>query len=124
MNIIIWVVQGILASLFMMAGFMKISQSKDKLMKSGLGWVERFPLSTIKFIGTSELLGAIGMILPLALGILLLLTPVAATGIALIMIFASFHHLKHKEFKEIAINTVLFLLAAFVAYSRFVVLFR
>lgn len=91
-------------------------------MKSGLNWTERFPVSTIRIIGLSELLGAIGLILPLALDFLPILTPVAAVGLAIIMILAAIHHLKHKESKAIVFNAVLFLLAFFVAYGRFTAL--
>lgn len=119
MNIALWIAQGILAAMFAMAGVMKSTQPIDKLMKSGLNWVERVPISTVRIIGLSELLGAIGLILPLALGIFPILTPVAAVGLALIMILAAVHHLKHKENKAIVFNAVLFALAVFVAYGRF-----
>lgn len=122
MNITLWIVQGILAAMFAMAGVKKSTQPIDKLMKSGLNWTERFPVSTIRIIGLSELLGAIGLILPLALDFLPILTPVAAVGLAIIMILAAIHHLKHKESKAIVFNAVLFLLAFFVAYGRFTAL--
>jgi len=65
-------------------------------------------------------LGAIGLILPLALGILPIFTPVAAVGLAVII--AAVHHLKYKKNKAIDFNAVLFLLAAFMAYGRFTIL--
>jgi uncharacterized membrane protein YphA (DoxX/SURF4 family) len=119
MNIALWIAQGILAAMFAMAGVMKSTQPIDKLMKSGLNWVERIQVSTVRIIGISELLGAFGLILPLAFGILPILTPIAAVGLAVIMILAAVHHLKYKENKAIAFNAILFLLAAFVAYGRF-----
>lgn len=122
MNTTLWIAQGILAAMFAMAGVMKSTQPIDKLMKSGLNWVERFPLSTIRIIGISELLGAIGLILPLALGILPILTPIAAVGLSVIMFLAAIHHIKHKENKAIVFNTVLFALAVFIAYGRFIAL--
>jgi len=119
MNTTLWIAQGILAAMFAMAGVMKSTQPIEKLMKSGLIWVERVSVSTVRIIGLSELLGAIGLILPLALGILPVLTPIAAVGLAVIMILAIVHHLKYKENKAIVFNIVLFLLAVFVAYGRF-----
>ncbi len=122
MNTTLWIAQGILATMFAMAGIMKSTQPIDKLMKSGLNWVERVPISTVRIIGLSELFGAIGLILPLALGILPILTPIAAVGLAVIMILAIVHHLKYKENKAIVFNAVLFALAIFVAYGRFTAL--
>lgn len=122
MNTTLWIVQGILAAMFTMAGIMKSTQPIDKLKKSGMNWVGQVPISTVRIIGLSELLGAIGLILPLAFGILPILTPVAAVGLAVIMFLAGVYHLKHKENKAIVFNAVLFLLAAFVAYGRFTAL--
>ena len=122
MNTTLWIAQGILAAMFAMAGVMKSTQPIEKLMKSGLNWVERVPVSTVRIIGLSELLGAIGLILPLALGILPILTPIAAVGLAVIMILAVVHHLKHKENKAIVFNAFLFALAVFIAYGRFTAL--
>ena len=119
MNTVLWIAQGILAVMFGMAGVMKSTQPIDKLMKSGLNWVERFPIPTLRFIGLCELLGAIGLILPWASGILPILTPIAAAGLCIMMLLAAFHHLNHKESKAVVFNIVLLLLAAFVAYGRF-----
>ena len=119
MNTTLWIVQGVLAAMFAMAGVMKSTQPIDKLMKSGLNWAERFPLTTVRIIGLSELLGAVGLILPLTSGILPILTPISAVGLSVIMILAAVHHLKHKENKAIVFNFVLFALAVFVAYGRF-----
>lgn len=120
MNIALWIVQGILAAMFGMAGVMKSTQPIDKLVKSGLIWAERFPLSTVRIIGLSELLGAIGLILPWALGILPILTPIAAFGLAVVMLLAAIHHVKYKENGGVVFNVVLLLLAVFVAYGRFI----
>jgi uncharacterized membrane protein YphA (DoxX/SURF4 family) len=118
MNIALWITQGILALIYSMAGAMKVSQPIDKLVKT-VSWADRFPLTTVRFIGTVELLGAIGLIIPWALEIVPLFTPVAASGLALIMVLAIFHHAKHKEPKAIAINITLLALGAFIAFGRF-----
>jgi len=118
MNTTLWIIQGLLATMFTMAGIMKSTQPIDKLVKSGLVWTERFSVSTVRQIGVSEFLGAVGLILPLWLNMLPILTPIAASGLAIVMILAIFHHLKHKEYKAIIFNLVLFSLAAFVAYER------
>lgn len=119
MNTILWIIQGILAAMFAMAGTMKSTQPIDKLLKSGVTWADRFPLATVRLIGASELLGALGLILPWLLNIAPVLTPVAAIGLAFVQLLAIFHHAKHKEGKAIVFNIVLLSLAAFVAYGRF-----
>jgi uncharacterized membrane protein YphA (DoxX/SURF4 family) len=118
MNITVWIIQGVLAIMFLMAGIMKSTQPKEKLVKS-LPWVNDFSLETVRLIGVSELLGAIGIIVPQLTGILPILTPIAAVGIAVIMVLASFYHIPKKEHKEVAFNSVLFAFALFVAYFRF-----
>lgn len=118
MNAVLWIIQGILAIIFAMAGFMKSTQSKDKLIK-GLPWVTDFPLQTVRFIGISELLGAIGLIVPMVTGILPILSPIAAIGLAAIMIMAAFHHIRKSEYREVLFNVILFIPLAIVAFYRF-----
>jgi uncharacterized membrane protein len=119
MNTILWIIQGLLAAMFITAGVMKSTQPKEKLVKQ-LPWVADFSKSTVRFIGLSELLGGIGLIVPWLTGIAPILTPISAIGICVIMVLASnIVHLKKNEYKEIAFNVILFLLAAFVAYGRF-----
>ncbi len=119
MNTALWITQGILAAMFAMAGVMKSTQPIDKLLKSGITWVDRFPLTTVRIIGVSELLGAFGLVLPWLLNIVPVLTPIAAAALAFVQLLAIFHHAKHKEGKAILFNIVLLSLAAFVAYGRF-----
>lgn len=119
MNTALWIAQVLLAAMFAMAGVMKSTQPVDKLLKSGVTWADRFPLTTVRIIGASELLGALGLILPWLLNIVPVLTPVAAAGLAFVQLMAIFHHAKHKESKAIVFNIVLMSLAAFVAYGRF-----
>jgi uncharacterized membrane protein YphA (DoxX/SURF4 family) len=118
MHIAIWIIQGILALMFLMAGMMKSTQPKDKLVKS-LPWVNDFSLQTVRFIGISELLGAIGIIVPSLTGIYPILSPIAAIGLVVIMILASAHHLPKKEFREVGFNATLLILALAVAIYRF-----
>jgi hypothetical protein len=73
----------------------------------------------IRLVGTLEILGATGIILPQALHILPFLTPVTAICFALIMIPAASIHTKRREFKSVALNAFLFLVSVFVAFERF-----
>jgi putative oxidoreductase len=118
MNTAIWFAQGMLAAMFVMAGIMKSTQPIEKLQKA-MTWTTRYSPSMVRFVGIAELLGAIGVILPWVLNILPVLTPLAACGLATIQLLAIFHHVKHNEKKEIAINIVLIMIAVFVAYGRF-----
>lgn len=118
MNIALWITQGILALMFLMAGLIKSTQPIDKLLKSGISWADRFPISTVRIIGFCELLGALGLILPLLLNIYPILTSVSASALAFVQILAIFHHAKHKESKAIIFNIVLFAFAVFIVYGR------
>lgn len=119
MNTALWIIQGILASLFVTAGVMKTTQPIPKLVRS-VNWVDRFPVETVRVIGISELLAAIGLILPWAMDIAPILTPVAAGALASGQFLAIFHHSRYREGKAIAFNIILCSLAAVVAIGRFV----
>ncbi|MEW1841829.1 DoxX family protein [Nonomuraea angiospora] len=119
MNVVLWIIAGLLALAFAGAGLMKLSQPKEKLAASGLAWTEDFSAGAVKGIGALELLAAIGLILPAALGIVPVLTPLAAAGLVIVMIGAAVVHARRKEYQGIAINAVLLVLAAVVAWGRF-----
>ncbi len=108
----------LLASAFLGAGATKLSRPKEKLLKN-MAWVEDFSQRTVRLIGTLEVLGAIGVVLPALTGILPWLTPLAALGLVLLMIGAALTHLRRTEYGHIAMNVVLLVLAAFVAYGQF-----
>jgi uncharacterized membrane protein YphA (DoxX/SURF4 family) len=118
MTVFLWILQAALAAMFAMAGVMKSTQRKEKLADK-LPWVEDFSANTVRFIGVVELLGALGLILPAATGILPVLTPIAATGLAIVMVLAASTHLRRKEPSGIAFNAVLFIVAVVVAWGRF-----
>ena len=118
MDTALWIVQALLALAFGMAGLMKLTQPKEKLAGQ-MAWVEDFSPTTVKLIGALELLGAIGLIVPLLTGILPWLTPLAAVGLVLTMLGAMATHLRRHENQMLLPNLVLLLLAAFVAYGRF-----
>ncbi|MBL7979154.1 MAG: DoxX family protein [Bacteroidetes Order II. Incertae sedis bacterium] len=114
----LWVVQGLLAAAFGMAGFMKMTAPIAQLAANGMTFVNQFSIEMVRFIGVAEVLGAIGLILPAALRIKPVLTPLAAVGVAIIMVLAAIQHITSNE--PIFANIVLFALAVFVAWGRFV----
>jgi uncharacterized membrane protein YphA (DoxX/SURF4 family) len=119
MNIALWVVQVLLAGLFIMSGAMKAFQYERA--KTSLPWVKDVPHRLTTFIGIAELLGGLGLLLPAITGILPWLTPLAGAGLALIMLLAVGFHVRRREPQAIGMTTVLLILAAFVAYGRFVI---
>ena len=117
MNVALWIVQGLLAAMFGMAGIMKTFQTSKA--REQLPWAKHRSDGFIRFVGISELLGAVGLILPLLTGILPWLTPLAAIGLTLIQLLAIFtEHLPKKEYNIIPMNIVLLALAVFVVIGR------
>jgi len=113
----LWIAQGLLAAMYLMAGVIKTFQTAKA--KEQLPWAKNRSDGFVRFVGTSELLGALGLILPLVTGILPWLTPVAAIGLIILQLLAIFtEHLPKKEYNVIPVNVVLLTLAAFVCFGR------
>ncbi|EEP69784.1 DoxX family protein [Micromonospora sp. ATCC 39149] len=119
MNIVLWIIAGLLAAAFAFFGATKLAQPKEKLAASGMAWTENVSSGLVKLIGALEVLAAIGLILPAVLDIAPILVPLAALGLVLIMIGAIVTHARRKEYQAIGMNVVLLLLAAVVAWGRF-----
>jgi uncharacterized membrane protein YphA (DoxX/SURF4 family) len=117
-NIAIWILQSLLALGFLAAGLIKLSRPKEKLQER-MAWTESFSGPMVKVIGALEVLAALGLILPAATGILPVLTPLAATGLVIVMAGAVVTHARRREVPVIVVNVVLLLLAAVVAWARF-----
>ena len=120
MNIALWIVQILLALAFAMAGIMKVTQPIDRL-ETRMEWVKDVGPRGVPLIGSLEILGAIGLILPAVTGKLPWLTPVAAAGLALTMVGAMITHGRRGEYSSIGANLVLLVLALFVVYGRVVI---
>jgi putative oxidoreductase len=116
LNISLWVVQGLLAAMFGMAGVMKLTASAEQLVQGGMTFVQTYGMGMVRFIGVSEVLGALGLILPAATRIKPTLTPYAAVGIGVIMILASAYHVS--EGQSFLFPFILLLMAAFVVWGR------
>lgn len=117
LNIVLWVVQVLLGLMFLMAGASKAFQPLGALAET-LPWVTTTPLALVRFIGVSELLGGLGLILPSLLRIKPFLTSWAALGIAAIMVLAAIFHGSRGEFAAIGANVVFLAVALFVAWGR------
>jgi uncharacterized membrane protein YphA (DoxX/SURF4 family) len=118
MNIVLWVLAGVLAAAFLVAGLTKLSQPKEKLASS-MAWVEDFSPGTVKAIGGLEVLAAIGLVVPAALDVAPVLVPLAAIGLVVLMAGAAVTHGRRREPPLIAVNLVLLGVAVVVAWGRF-----
>jgi hypothetical protein len=116
MNVALWIVQVLLAALFVFAGGMKLIMPIDKLT----GPIN-FPEWFLRFIGVAELLGGLGLVLPGLLRTRPGLTPLAAAGLIIIMIGATVVTLMTGVVAAALISLVVGVLAAFVAYGRWCV---
>lgn len=117
MNIFLWVLQILLAVMFLPSGANKVMKAKD--IQSKDDWAETFSPSTIQIIGILEMFGAIGIIFPWALNIYPILTPLAAIGLALTMLSAAALQIKRKDFKVAIVCFIIMFLALVVAWGRF-----
>jgi hypothetical protein len=116
MNLALWIVQILVGAMFAFAGLMKATRPIAQL-SARMPWVGAVSPGTVRFIGISELAGGIGLIAPWATGIAPMLTPLAASGLVLIMVLAALFHLRRHEAGAV-INAVLGGLAAFIAWGR------
>jgi hypothetical protein len=120
MNTALWIIAGLLAAVFLVAGSNKLFISREKLARApGGGWVLSFSAAFLKALGTVEILGAAGLILPALLDIAPVLVPLAATGLATIMVGAAIVTYRRHEFKHVLLNLTYLALIAFVAWGRF-----
>jgi uncharacterized membrane protein len=117
MALFVWLAQILLALAFLAAGAMHAFRYEQAQRQ--LPWVSALPKERVRIIGWLELLGAFGLILPAVTGVLPWLTPLAAVGLALVMILAIAFHLTRSERRNALGNGLLLALAVFVAISRY-----
>jgi uncharacterized membrane protein YphA (DoxX/SURF4 family) len=113
MTVALWIVQGVLALLFLFAGVSKLIMTVEEMTKD-----VPMPGAFLRFIAVAEILGAIGLVLPSLLRIKPGLTPLAAAGLAVIMSGATLITLTYMGVGMALVPLVVGLLAVFVAYGR------
>lgn len=118
MNILLWIIQILLALLFIFAGGMKIVVPTDLLMAQAPPGSTHFPAWFMKFIGIVELLGGLGLILPGIFRRRQELTPLAAVGLVIVMIGAVVISVKDHGIMAGVTPLIVGVLCAFVAYGR------
>lgn len=97
MLIALWILNALLALAFGSTGALKLTRSREQLRSRGLGWVDDYSAGQVKAIGVAEVVGALGLILPLITGIATMIAPFAAFGLACIMGGAVFTHMRRGE---------------------------
>ncbi|MBT33446.1 MAG: hypothetical protein CMO01_27605 [Thalassobius sp.] len=117
LNMLLWITQLLLASSLIWSVFTKLFTPIEEL-SAMWSWVAEVPISFVKFTGLVDLLGALGLTLPILLKVKPILTPLAAWGIILLMICAATFHILRGEVSEIGINIVFAILASFVVWGR------
>ncbi|VVJ20784.1 Uncharacterised protein [Amycolatopsis camponoti] len=118
MNIVLWVIAGLVAAGFLFSGGFKLALSHEKYVAEQ-PWAADAPRWAPRAIGVLEVLGALGLLLPAVTGVAPVLVPFAAAGLALVMAGAVVLHLRRGEFPALAPSGVLLVLAAVVAWGRF-----
>lgn len=110
MHVAYWIVAGLLALFYLYGGGIKAIRSREQLLPM-MAWVENTPMPAVRAIGTVEVLGAIGLILPPLTGIAPWLAFAAAIGFVILQIAATRVHLRRGD-RQIGLNIGLIVAAA------------
>jgi hypothetical protein len=121
MNLVLWIVAGVLGVAFVVGGVLKMLVPRDKFasVNPAAAWAKEFGPGTFKTIGLVEAVGGVGMVLPALLDIVPILVPIAASGMALYMSGAATTRLRRGEYATLAGDLVFLGLCLFVAWGRF-----
>lgn len=120
MEIAVWVVSGLLAFAFFIGGVVRLVVPAERYATwPNQRWILAVPRLGIVAISVAEILGALGLIAPRLTGIAPLLSPLAASCLALIMFGALVFHIRRNERPNIPVAIVLIVLCTFVAIARF-----
>jgi putative oxidoreductase len=118
-NIALWALQAVTALAFGAHGFLMISGPRR--MAERVPWVGSLPSPVVRVLGLLEILGAIGVVVPAATGVLPSLTVAAAGGLVAMMLLAMLFHVTRREWPNLGLNFVLGALSFAVAYGRLVI---
>jgi putative oxidoreductase len=118
-SIALWVLQALTAFVFGSHGLLMLSGPQR--MGERVPWVRALPVPLVRLLGLVEILGAIGVVVPAATGVLPSLTVAAAGGLVAMMLLAMLFHVTRREWPNIGLNLILGALAFAVAYGRLVI---
>jgi uncharacterized membrane protein len=117
-DVVLWVIAGLVAVGFLFSGLVKLVLPREKYVASQ-PWAAGAPRWAPTVIGVLEVLGAIGVILPAAIGVVPVLVPLAATGLVLVMAGAVVMHVRRHEIPALVPSGMMLVLAAVIAWGRF-----
>jgi uncharacterized membrane protein YphA (DoxX/SURF4 family) len=117
LNFWLWVASALLAFAYIMSGVMKSTRPIPALAEM-MKWPGDYPPAFTRFIGAVDLLGGLGVVLPILTGILAWLAPLAAIGLVVLQVLAIGFHVRRGEMQIVPANFVLLALAVFVAWGR------
>lgn len=119
MNIALWIAQALTALAFGQHAYLMLFRVERVRVR--MAWARDVSIPILRVVGVAEILGAIGVILPAATGVLPWLTAAAAAGLVTVVVLAIVFHARRGEWPNIAVNIVLGALALAVAYGRVVI---
>jgi len=117
MNIVLWIIQVLLAAFFLTVGSIKVVLLKVKLGKV-FEWIDECSENRIKMIGSFEILGALGLFVPGIYSVSSIIIPLSAAGLAIIMVLASIIHHRRNEKSDLTLNVVIFFFLVVVIAGR------
>jgi putative oxidoreductase len=120
-NIVLWAVQIVLSLKFLSVAYTHGLRTDQTKMQQGIERLGPGARPLLSFIALCALLGAVGLIIPVATGIMTWLIPWVAALLALMMLLSIGFHVRCRETPHIVVSLILFALAAFVAYGRWVI---
>lgn len=116
MNILLWVLQILMGVYFLLVGVNHFIVPPG--LPEMMSWMYELSPTLHIFSGLAEILGGLGLILPAATKIQTRLTPLAGSGLVLVMIGAIVWHIQRGEFSNILMNIILAIFVGFIAYGR------
>lgn len=122
MNIALWIITGVVAVAFASgaAGQLLLPKERYRALGPSQHWADDFSAGKIKAIGTIKLIGVIGLVVPPLVGVAVILSPLAACGLALLMSGAATTRFRRSEWGYMVGDMTFLLAFAFVAWGRFV----
>lgn len=120
MNLILWIAAGLLAAGFTAGGMSLLLMRRERYraLAQSQHWVDDFGDGHLKFIGAVKVVGSLGLVLPAALNIAPILTPLAACGMAMFMTGAATTRFRRSEWTLLGFDLVFVGLFVFIAWGR------
>jgi hypothetical protein len=120
MNIVLWVIQIILAIKLITVSYTHGIRQNQPTMQAAIQKMGKLPQPLLQIIAVCTFIGCIGLMLPGILGLSTRITPVTAAILSILLLISIFFHIKCREKPNIFVSVILFAFAAFIAYGRWV----